>query len=75
MKSKLAQLEDAKITRTGRNRPVVARNGWGEERIFNSGREAARVLGLRQSGVNYCLTGQRQTTGGYRFRYLEDSNE
>lgn len=72
MKSKLAQLKDAEITKTGRNRPVIARNGWGEERIFASGRQAARALGIQQSGVNYCLTGKRKTAGGYRFRYVEE---
>ena len=54
-----------------KGKPVIAINGWGKEFYFPSGREAARKLGLRQSGVNYCLTGQRKKTGGYRFRYAE----
>ena len=52
-----------------KRRPVVATNGWGEEIRFASGREAARELGLRQSGITYVLSGKQQTTGGYRFRY------
>ncbi len=52
-----------------KRRPVVATNGWGEEVRFASGREAARELGLRQSGITYVLSGKQKTTGGYRFRY------
>lgn len=54
-----------------KSKPVIAINGWGKEKWFPSGREAARQLGLRQSGVNYVLTGQRKKTGGYRFRYAD----
>ena len=54
-----------------KSKAVIAINGWGEERYFSSGREAARQLGIQQSGVNYCLTGQRKKAGGYRFRYAE----
>lgn len=53
-------------------KPVVAINGWGKEFYFPSGREAARKLGLRQSGIAYCLSGQRKKTGGYRFRYADN---
>ena len=55
-----------------KSKPVIAINGWGEEVRFPSGREAARKLGIQQSGVNYCLTGQRKKAGGYRFRYAEE---
>lgn len=55
-----------------RSKPVIAINGWGKERRFPSGREAARQLGLRQSGIAYCLAGQRKKTGGYRFKYAEE---
>lgn len=54
-----------------KSKPVIAINGWGKEFYFPSGREAARQLGIHQSGVNYCLTGQRKKAGGYRFRYAE----
>lgn len=54
-----------------KSKPVIAINGWGKEFYFPSGREAARQLGIQQSGVNYCLTGQRKKAGGYRFRYAE----
>ena len=59
------------ITKTASNKPVIAINPWGVEFTFPSGREAARQLGLNQSGVNYCLTGQRELCGGFRFRYAE----
>lgn len=52
-------------------KPVVAINGWGKEFYFPSGREAARKLGVRQSGIVYCLSGKRKKTGGYRFRYAD----
>ena len=54
------------------SKPVIAINGWGRETWFPSGREAARQLGIRQSGVTYCLSGQRKKAGGYRFRYADD---
>lgn len=49
--------------------PVVAIDGWGNETIFTSGREACRVLGIRQSCLAAVLAGKQKTTGGYRFRY------
>lgn len=64
-------MTEEQIKRTNRNKPVIAINGWGKERRFPSGREAARQLGIQQSGVNYCLTGQRKKAGGYRFKYAE----
>lgn len=64
-------MEERVITKTKRNKPVIAINGWGEERRFESGREAARQLGIQQSGVTYVLSGQRKTAGGYRFKYAE----
>lgn len=54
-----------------KSKPVIATNGWGEDFWFPSGRECARKLGVHQSGVNYCLTGQRKKVGGYRVRYAE----
>ena len=54
-----------------KSKPVIAINGWGEEFHFPSGREAARKLGIQQSGVTYCLSGKRKKAGGYRFRYAE----
>ena len=55
------------------SKPVIAINGWGKETWFPSGREAARQLGIQQSGVTYVLSGQRKKAGGYRFRYAEDN--
>lgn len=54
------------------SKPVIAVDGWGKEKWFPSGREAARQLGIRQSGVTYVLSGQRRKAGGYRFRYADD---
>ena len=64
-------MKEEQITKTQRSKPVIAINGWGKERWFPSGREAARQLGLHQSGVTYCLSGQRKKSGGYRFKYAE----
>ena len=58
--------------RTSKSKAVVAIDGWGNETIYPSGREAARQLGLNQSGVTYILAGKRKTTGGYTFRYVEN---
>lgn len=57
--------------RTTKSKAVVAIDGWGNETVYPSGREAARQLGLNQSGVTYILAGKRKTTGGYTFRYAE----
>lgn len=68
---------ESKNKQTKRNsglkaRPVIAINGWGKETWFPSGREAARQLGIQQSGVTYVLSGQRKKAGGYRFRYADN---
>ena len=52
-----------------KGKPIIAMDGWGKEKWFPSGREAARQLGVRQSSIAYVLSGQRKTAGGYRFRY------
>lgn len=65
-------MEKKAVERTKRNKPVIAINGWGEEQRFESGREAARQLGIQQSGVTYALSGQRRTAGGYRFKYADE---
>ena len=68
-------MDDKLITRTKRNKPVIAVDGWGNESLYSSGREAARQLGIAQSGVDYVLRGQRKTSGGYRFRYADITSE
>lgn len=50
-------------------RPVIAIDPLGNEIHYPSGREAARQLGIRQSGITYALSGERKTSKGYRFRY------
>lgn len=37
--------------------------------IYHSGREAARQLGLRQSGISRCCNNENATAGGYHFRF------
>lgn len=39
--------------------------------VFNSSHEAARILGLNRSHITSCCTGNRKSTGGYNFKYLE----
>lgn len=53
-------------------RPVIAISPWGVETRYSSGREAARELGLRQSGIAYVLSGARKSTGHYRFKYADE---
>ena len=53
-------------------KPVIAISPLGEETLYPSGRDAARNLNLRQSGITYVLSGQRKTTGGYRFKYADN---
>lgn len=65
----MEKVTEKQISRTKRNKPVIAIDGWGNETLYSSGREAARQLGITQSGVTYVLSGQRKTSGGYRFRY------
>lgn len=56
-----------------RSKPVIAINSLGEERKYSSGRAAAKDLGIAHSGVTYCLSGKRKTSGGYRFRYVDEN--
>ena len=53
-------------------KPVIAIDRLGTETRYPSGRDAARKLCLRQSGIAYVLSGSRKTTGGYQFRYADD---
>lgn len=54
-----------------KRKAVVAIDGWGNETMFPSGREAARQLRINQSGITYVLSGKRKSSGGYRFRYTD----
>ena len=69
---KESKVSKKQISRTKRNKPVIATDGWGNETRYSSGREAARQLGITRSGVTYVLSGQRKTSGGYRFRYADE---
>lgn len=48
--------------------PVYAIDPWGNETWYQSGREAARQLGISRSAVNDTLNGRQKTASGYRFR-------
>lgn len=50
-------------------KPVIVTDPWGNETRYPSGREAARQLGIRQSGITGVLSGERKTTHGLRVRY------
>lgn len=52
-----------------KGKPVIVTDEHGNETRYPSGREAARQLGVRQSGVTYVLAGQRKTVAGCRVRY------
>lgn len=54
-----------------KQKSIVAIDGWGNETLYPSGREAARQLGINQSGITYVLSGKRKSSGGYRFRYAD----
>lgn len=54
-----------------KQKAIVAIDGWGNETLYPSGREAARQLGINQSGITYVLSGKRKSSGGYRFRYAD----
>ena len=43
-------------------------------KVFESGRQAAKELNLNTSGITSCLNGRYKQTGGYHFRYYEEVN-
>ena len=43
------------------------------DRVFDGARQAARELGLHNSGIISCCKGKYKTTGGYHWRYAETS--
>lgn len=49
--------------------PIISVDRLGNERRYNSAREAARVLDLDQSSITAVLKGKRKTTGNIRFYY------
>lgn len=55
-----------------RRTPVCAINiHTGERTVFDSQHDAARALGVMSQHIWGVLNGQRRTTGGYRFEYLD----
>lgn len=44
------------------------------DRVFEGQNAAARELGLQQSNIHKCLNGERNTTGGYHWRYMKEED-
>lgn len=42
-------------------------------KVFESAREAARVVGLKGTQISYCCLGRFKTSGGYMWKYVEDN--
>lgn len=54
--------------------PIIATNiKTGESQEFYGARECGRQLGLDPSSITKVLKGKRKQTGGYTFKYKEDS--
>lgn len=43
------------------------------DQVFYGIREAARALNLRHQCIYYCCHGKQKTTGGYHFRFIEET--
>ena len=43
-----------------------------EKNVFNSGLEAERLTGINQGNISSCCLGRRKTTGGFRWRFLNE---
>lgn len=43
--------------------------------IFQSAKEAGEILGISVGGIRHCARGEGQTSGGYKWDYLEDDEE
>ena len=55
--------------------PIIATNiKTGESKEFYGGRECARQLGLTHGNITSVLKGRYKQTGGYIFKYKEESN-
>lgn len=55
--------------------PIIATNiKTGESKEFYGARECARQLGLTHGNITSVLKGRYKQTGGYIFKYKEDSN-
>lgn len=62
--------------RTSKKRsiPILAINiKTGESKDFYGGNECARQLGLHQQHISAVLKGKRRQTGGYTFKYKEET--
>ena len=55
--------------------PIIATNiKTGESKEFYGSRECARQLGLTHGNITSVLKGRYKQTGGYTFKYKEESN-
>ena len=55
--------------------PIIATNiKTGESKEFYGARECARQLGLTHGNITSVLKGRYKQTGGYTFKYKEESN-
>ena len=45
------------------------------DKVFKSGKEAAKELGISNQNITSCCKGKLKTTGGYHWRYAETSVE
>lgn len=60
------------MERRCRKGAVIKMMGSSCVEYYKSQREAVMKTGLSQSGISMCLTGQRQTCGGYGWKYEKD---
>lgn len=51
------------------NKPIYCRE---LDKTFRSAREAARTLNLNYKSIRGCCRGERKTTGGYHWQYVEN---
>ena len=59
-----------------RSIPIIAINlKTNESTEFYGASECARKLGLHQPSITHVLNGRRKQTGGYTFKYKEETDE
>lgn len=54
----------------GRGRPVIGITETGKEIVFLSASIASRETGLQKTHISACARGERNSTGGYKWRYI-----
>lgn len=61
---------EIKSGKIGRGRPVLGITEAGKEIVFLSASIASRETGLHKTHIAACARGDRNSTGGYKWRYL-----